>query len=78
MRKVHTGRALGFAAVAACLAAGVDPAHAFTFSSQSGDWTGSWDTTIGYGQGWRIVNPDCRLIAIGNGGCGYSANIDDG
>jgi Protein of unknown function (DUF1302) len=78
MRKVHTGRALGFAAAAACLAAGVDPAHAFTFSSQSGDWTGSWDTTIGYGQGWRVVNPDCRLIAIGNGGCGYSANIDDG
>jgi hypothetical protein len=78
MRKVHTGRALGFAAVAACLAAGAEPAHAFSFSSQSGDWTGSWDTTIGYGQGWRVVNPDCRLIATGNGGCGYSANIDDG
>jgi hypothetical protein len=24
------------------------------------------------------VNPDCRLIAIANGGCGYSPNIDDG
>src|SRR5215469_6930231 len=79
MRKVHTGRALGVAAFAACLAAAVGPrAHAFTFSSASGDWTGSWDTTIGYGQGWRIVNPDCRLIAIANGGCGYSPNIDDG
>jgi hypothetical protein len=79
MRKVHTGRALGLAAVAACVAlAGSPRAHAFKFSSQSGDWTGSWDTTIGYGQGWRIVNPDCRLIALANGGCGYSPNIDDG
>jgi hypothetical protein len=79
MRKVRTGRALGFAAVAACLALGGWPrAYAFKFSSQSGDWTGSWDTTIGYGQGWRISNPDCRLIAIANGGCGYSPNIDDG
>ena len=77
MRKVRTGRALGLAAVAACLTSGVEPAHAFKFSL-SDDWTGSWDTTIGYGQGWRVVNPDCRLIATGNGGCGYSANIDDG
>ncbi|MBV8403894.1 MAG: DUF1302 domain-containing protein [Gammaproteobacteria bacterium] len=79
MRKVHTGRALGFAAAAACLAAGIAPrALAFSFSSQSGDWTGSWDTTIGYGQGWRVSNPDCRLIAIANGGCGYGPNADDG
>ena len=77
MRKVRTGRALGLAAVAACLTSGVEPAHAFKFSL-SDDWSGSWDTTIGYGQGWRVVNPDCRLIATGNGGCGYSANIDDG
>jgi hypothetical protein len=79
MRKVHTGRALGVAAFAACLAVTVGPrAYAFSFSSASGDWTGSWDTTIGYGQGWRVVNPDCRQIAIANGGCGYSPNIDDG
>ena len=79
MRKVHTGRAPGIAALAACLAAGASPgAHAISFRSDSGDWTGSWDTTIGYGMGWRIVNPDCRLIAIANGGCGYSPNIDNG
>jgi hypothetical protein len=79
MRKVHTGRALGIVAVAVCLAAGGGPrAHAFSFRSDSGDWTGSWDTTIGYGMGWRVVNPDCRQIAIANGGCGYSPNIDDG
>ena len=79
MRKVHAGRALEIAALAACLAAGGWPhAHAFSFRSDSGDWTGSWDTTIGYGMGWRVVNPDCRLIATANGGCGYSPNIDDG
>ena len=67
MRKVSTGRALGLAAVAACLTSGVEPAHAFKFSLTD-DWSGSWDTTIGYGQGWRVSNPDCRLIAIANGG----------
>jgi len=81
MRKVHTGRRprLAVMTVAALLAAGSWPsAQAVSFQSGSGNWTGSWDTTIGYGQGWRIVNPDCRLIAIANGGCGYSPNIDDG
>jgi len=79
MRRVHTGRALGFAATVACVMAAVLPrAQAFSFRSDSGDWAGSWDTTIGYGMGWRVSNPDCRLIAIANGGCGYSPNIDDG
>jgi hypothetical protein len=78
MRKVHTGRGLKIT-VAACLALGAWPAaQAVSFHSDSGDWSGSWDTTIGYGQGWRVSTPDCRLIAIANGGCGYSPNIDDG
>jgi hypothetical protein len=79
MGKVHTRRALRFAAVSTCLLAGFgQPAHGFSFRSDSGDWTGSWDTTISYGQGWRVSSPDCRLIAIANGGCGYSPNIDNG
>ncbi len=81
MRNVHTGRRarLGTLALAAALAAGGLPdAHAVTFQSSSGDWTGSWDTTLGYGEGWRVSKRDCRLIAIANGGCGYSPNIDDG
>jgi len=60
------------------MAAVLPRAQAFSFRSDSGDWAGSWDTTIGYGMGWRVSNPDCRLIAIANGGCGYSPNIDDG
>jgi hypothetical protein len=81
MRKVHTRRRrpLTVVAGAALLAAGVAPgAHAVSLHSESGDWTLSWDTTLGYGQGWRLGGPDCRLIAIANGGCGYSPNIDDG
>lgn len=43
-----------------------------------GEVSGSWDTTLAYGQSWRVANPDCRLIAIADGGCGRSPNIDDG
>ena len=81
MRKVHTEHRppLATMAVAACLAAGAwTSAQAVSFQSSSGDWSGSWDTTIGYGQGWRVSGLDCRLIAIANGGCGYSPNVDDG
>ena len=81
MRKFHTRRGprLTVMTVAAVLAAGSCPsARAVSFHSSSGDWTGSWDTTIGYGEGWRASGLDCRLIAIANGGCGHSPNIDDG
>ncbi len=67
------------AGAAACLATLIcTDAQAINFQSASGDWSGSWDTTIGYGQGWRVSGRDCRLIAIADGGCGYSANIDQG
>ena len=81
MRKLLTGRRPSLAAVAstACLAClAWSGAQAASFKSDSGDWTLSWDTTIGYGQGWRVSPLDCRLVAIANGGCGYSPNIDDG
>jgi hypothetical protein len=81
MRKLHTGRRRSFAiaVIAVGIGAGTwHSAHAFKFESDSGNWSGSWDTTISYGQGWRVSSPDCRLIAIANGGCGYSPNIDDG
>src|SRR5882757_9154683 len=45
---------------------------------QIGDLNGSWDTTVAFGQSWRVANPDCRLVAIADGGCGRSPNIDDG
>ncbi|HUG99367.1 MAG TPA: DUF1302 domain-containing protein [Gammaproteobacteria bacterium] len=45
---------------------------------ETNNWSGSWDTTLTYGALWRVQGPDCRLIANANGGCGRSANIDDG
>ena len=66
------GMALG--ALAFC----VPSAQAFDFSNSSGSFTGSWDTTVTYGQAARIQDSDCNLIAIADGGCGRSPNIDDG
>ncbi|HEY8052507.1 MAG TPA: DUF1302 domain-containing protein [Steroidobacteraceae bacterium] len=67
------------AAAATCLATLIcADAQAISFQSASGDWSGSWDTTIGYGQGWRATGRNCQLIATADGGCGYSPNIDDG
>ena len=53
-------------------------AHAWDFQNADGTVTGSWDTTLTFGQAWRIESRDCRLIAIADGGCGRSPNIDDG
>ncbi|HEY4210434.1 MAG TPA: DUF1302 domain-containing protein [Steroidobacteraceae bacterium] len=53
-------------------------AHAIGFKSDSGDITGSWDTTIGFGEAWRVSDRDCRLIGTAEGGCGRSPNNDDG
>lgn len=53
-------------------------AAAVEFTNASGTLTGSWDTTVSYGQAWRVESRDCRLVATANGGCGRSANIDDG
>ncbi len=54
------------------------PVFAAEFSSESGDFSGSWDTTISYGQTWRVQGQDSRMIATANGGKGRSPNIDDG
>jgi len=80
MRKDHIGRrGLLVAPAVACLVLAVAPeARAFKFQDSSGDWTGSWDTTIGYGVGARTEGRNCALIAIADGGCGYGPNIDDG
>jgi hypothetical protein len=73
------GRLLSAALAAAGIGAVAAPgALAFEFQNDAGTLRGSWDTTISYGQAWRIEDRDCRLIANANGGCGRSANGDDG
>ena len=64
--------------IVAALGLASPAAYAWDFQNQDGTFSGSWDTTITYGQAWRIESRDCRLIAIADGGCGRSPNIDDG
>src|SRR5437879_3401273 len=81
MRKGHAGsrHAIAATVAVACLGWGFcTSVQAVGFQSQSGAVSGGWDTTLSYGQGWRITDRDCRLIATADGGCGRSANIDDG
>jgi Protein of unknown function (DUF1302) len=71
-------RAITAASAVAALGLGAARVQAVDFQSSSGSVTGSWDTTLSYGQAWRVETPDCRLIATADGGCGRSPNIDDG
>jgi len=64
--------------IVAALGLASPAAYAWDFQNDDGSFSGSWDTTISYGQAWRIESRDCRLIAIADGGCGRSPNIDDG
>ncbi len=59
---------------AGLLAAG--SAQAFDF--KMGSWDGNWNTTLSYGQLWRVEDRDLRLIGTADGGVGRSPNIDDG
>ncbi len=76
--KLGSRRTLLGAAVAIALGVASFAAGARDFESKSGAVTGSWDTTITYDQAWRVQSPDCHLIAVADGGCGRSPNIDDG
>jgi hypothetical protein len=66
-------------AIVACLGSlSALEARAVDFQNEAGTFSGSWDTTLSFGQAWRIQSRDCNLIAVANGGCGRSPNIDDG
>jgi len=71
-------RARVAAVLAAAAGLAVLPAQALEFSTDSGDTTLNWDTTVTLGTAFRIQDRDCNLIAVADGGCGRSPNIDDG
>lgn len=78
-----TSRKRGFRAHAGVLAttlavAVASPAHAFEFKSESGEVTGSFDTTISLGALWRMQGRDPGLIGIASGGTARDPNSDDG
>jgi hypothetical protein len=66
------------AGLIAALCGASSAVDALDFSNDSSTVTGNWDTTLTYGQAWRVQRPDCNLIAVADGGCGRSPNIDDG
>jgi hypothetical protein len=68
-------RAIGVGLTIAALGFG---ARAAAFEFQDGKLTGSFDTTIGYGEAWRLTNPNPALIGTADGGTARSPNIDDG
>jgi hypothetical protein len=64
--------------LSALVAAILAPNAAQAVDFASGAWTGSFDTTVSFGQTWREESRDPRLIGTANGGTGRSPNIDDG
>jgi hypothetical protein len=64
------------ASLAAVLAPGA--AFAVNFGSEDGDFYGSWDTTVTFGQAWRVQAADEDIIATSAGGNGRGPNDDDG
>jgi hypothetical protein len=65
-------------AVALALMAGAPAAFAFEFKSESGEVTGSFDTTLSAGALWRMDKRDSKLISITNGGTSRDPNSEDG
>lgn len=77
MKETRTARLAPWTcALAIALAAG--QAHAYRFKSDSGDFSGSFDTTVTLGGLWRAQERDPARIAITNGGTARSPNEDDG
>lgn len=75
----HEARPLRRAVTASLAAAALlGSASAGAFEFDIPGWKASWDTTLSYGQTYRVQSPDSRLIAVANGGTGRSANGDDG
>lgn len=60
------------------LALATGPVQAFPFQSESGEFKGSFDTTISVGASWRMDQRDPALIGITNGGTARDVNGDDG
>ncbi len=54
------------------------PQPAGTQAAPGSEFKWSWGNTISYGLGYRLGDPDQRLIGLAAGGTAYSVNGDDG
>lgn len=74
---MHKLARLRHARVSVCLfAVATSAGFAVTFSS--GDWSGSFDSTLSIGGIYRLNDPDPKFYGIANGGNAHSVNTDDG
>ncbi len=77
-----SGLRLGVSALALALAGAMGTlgwsGSAAALEFRSGDFTGSFDTTLSLGGTWRVQDRDRGLIGRANGGTAYSLNGDDG
>ncbi|TAK51231.1 MAG: DUF1302 domain-containing protein [Gammaproteobacteria bacterium] len=71
-------RALRRAVAVALAAAAGAPGAALALDFTAGDWDISLNTTLSWGQLYRVEHPDPRLVGTADGGSGRSPNIDDG
>ncbi len=63
---------------ATLVAALCTPGTAAAIDFTAGEWNGSFNTTVSFGQLWRDEDRDPRMIGTADGGSGRSPNIDDG
>ena len=74
-RILSTGKELAYIAFTAFL---VVPGTTFAIEVNVGGLSGSIDTTLSYGQLYRLHTPASNLVGIANGGTAASVNGDDG
>ena len=76
LRRKSSGTKTPALSLAVALALGALPGAAI--DGQSGDFKWSWGTTLTYGLGLRLDDPDKRIIGAAAGGTAFSVNGDDG
>jgi len=75
LRTMHLASRIAQSGMLATLFFGTQ-AHAIDF--EFGDVSGSFDTTLSWGQNYRVSDRDTDLIGLANGGRAFSVNADDG
>ncbi|MGH8495003.1 MAG: DUF1302 domain-containing protein, partial [Gammaproteobacteria bacterium] len=80
MTKVHRPCAAARAWLlgAACATCILTPVPVLAMEFESGDFYGSWDTTLTFGQAWRVQSADEDIIATSAGGNSRGPNDDNG
>lgn len=78
MRNSFLGPGSNKAGIVFLLAVALGPSPGAAIDGQSGDFKWSWGTTLSYGLGVRLVEPDKQIIGLAAGGTAFSVNGDDG